>query len=32
LVRRPGGVDTRISLTDVPNRAVIAEEKKTAAD
>jgi hypothetical protein len=32
LARRPGGVDTRISLTDVRNRADLAEEKKTATD
>jgi hypothetical protein len=31
-VRKLCGVDTRISLTDVPNRADLAEEKKTAAD
>jgi hypothetical protein len=32
LVKKRGGVDTRISLTDVRNRADLAEEKKTAAD
>jgi hypothetical protein len=32
LVRKLGGVETRISLTDVRNRADLAEEKKTATD
>jgi hypothetical protein len=32
LVKKLGGVDTRISLTDVRNRADLAEEKKTATD
>jgi hypothetical protein len=32
LVREPGRVDTRISLTDVRNRADLAEDKPTATD